>query len=118
MQQTRLTPINDALIARIRDRIVEACHPQAVYLFGSAARGELREGSDLDLLVVMDLPDSQKTWQKASELGTLFHGWLVPLDIVVQTPTQFERGQWLPGFVARTAMRHGKLLYERGGEHE
>lgn len=117
METARLTPITEALISRIRDRIVEACDPQALYLFGSAARGETREGSDLDLLVVMDLPEGVRTHEKAAELYGLFRGWLVPLDILVRTPEQFERGKQMLGFIERTAFREGKLLYEAEHPH-
>jgi uncharacterized protein len=34
-------------------KIVETVHPLRVLLFGSAARGDMTEGSDIDLLVVM-----------------------------------------------------------------
>ena len=35
------------------DRILEHCRPVEVILFGSAARGELQDSSDIDLLVVL-----------------------------------------------------------------
>ncbi len=113
MNDTRLASIDDALIQRVRDQIVDACKPQAIYLFGSAARGDDRPGSDLDLLVVMNLPDGTSSYEKASELHSLFRGWRVPLDIIVRTPEQFERGQHLPGFVERTAGVDGIQLYRR-----
>ena len=34
-------------------RIVAAVQPRRIRLFGSAARGEFRRGSDIDLLVIM-----------------------------------------------------------------
>jgi len=38
-------------------RLVERLEPQAVVLFGSFARGDVHEASDLDLLVVADFPE-------------------------------------------------------------
>ncbi len=113
METARLTPIDEALIERVRDRILEACQPQALYMFGSAARGETTEGSDLDLLVVMDLPDGVKSYEMAGELGRLFDGWLLPLDILVQTPADFERTRHYLGHIARIAIREGRVLYRR-----
>lgn len=112
MQPAELTPITAALIQRVCDRIVAHSHPEYVYLFGSAAREEVRAGSDLDLLVVMELGEDTSPLQKAVELRRLFDGWMVPMDIIVRTPDQFERGQRLPGFVERTAAREGRLIYE------
>ncbi len=40
------------------DRILEHCRPVEVILFGSAARGELQDSSDIDLLVVLADGDS------------------------------------------------------------
>lgn len=117
MEPARLPPIDEALIERVRDRLVEACRPQALYLFGSAARGEVREGSDLDLLVVMDLPRGVRPYEKAAELHGLFRGWLVPLDLIVRTPEQLDRGRQLLGFIERTALREGRLLYEADRNH-
>ncbi|GBD10758.1 hypothetical protein HRbin23_00404 [bacterium HR23] len=39
-------------------RLVEEREPQAVVLFGAFPRGDVRETSDLDLLVVADFPEA------------------------------------------------------------
>jgi hypothetical protein len=44
-----------AAIAFLRDRLVAILKPRTIWLFGSRARGDAREDSDFDLLVV--LPD-------------------------------------------------------------
>jgi len=41
-------------IFRIAERIVERFRPQRVILFGSQAKGQAHEGSDIDLCVVME----------------------------------------------------------------
>lgn len=117
METARLTTIDDALVGQVRDRIAQACDPEAIYLFGSVARGDFRHGSDLDLLVVMDLPEGVRPHEKAAELQGLFRGWLVPLDIIVRTPEQFERGQRMLGFIERTVLREGRLLYQAERAH-
>ncbi len=111
MPGAQLAAIDQNLIERVRNRIVEAFDPEAIYLFGSAARGEQREGSDLDLLVVMDLPEGVTTRSQASNIRKLFLGWRVPMDIVVQAPETFRRTLGKPGRLARIAYRQGKRLY-------
>ncbi|HET6568999.1 MAG TPA: nucleotidyltransferase domain-containing protein [Rhodothermales bacterium] len=118
MDTVELPRIDRSLIEQVRDRIVDACHPKAIYLFGSAARGQVREGSDLDLLVVVDLPEGTSTWDKASELHGLFWGWLVPMDLIVLTPAMFERSRNIPGGIGRIVLQEGELLYysQDGGD--
>ena len=49
-----MQPVTDELLEDIVDRLVEALHPQAIYLFGSHASGKAHPHSDVDLLVVVD----------------------------------------------------------------
>ena len=46
-------PLNRTTIQAITQLIVERFEPEQVILFGSCARGETDENSDLDLLVVL-----------------------------------------------------------------
>lgn len=46
--------MDDSLLREIRDRIVEAVKPERIILFGSYAYGKPKDGSDLDILVVMN----------------------------------------------------------------
>ncbi len=52
------TPDEEAL-GRLTDAIVRAVDPERIILFGSAERGEMNEGSDLDVLVIKD---GQNRW--------------------------------------------------------
>jgi len=40
-------------VENLVSQIVEAVHPLRIILFGSAARGDMRPDSDIDLLIVM-----------------------------------------------------------------
>ena len=53
------TLARDAAIAEITKRLIAACQPVRIYLFGSVARGDDGPDSDLDFLVVVpdDAPD-------------------------------------------------------------
>lgn len=112
-QRAQLATIDESLIERVADRIVEACDPEAIYLFGSAARGDAGPESDLDVLIVTKLEDGERPYEKASELRRLFDGWLVSFDILVQSPRDFARAKAWPGHIAYTATREGTLLYQR-----
>ncbi len=106
-----LRRVDETTIAQVRDRIVEACDPEAVILFGSAARGEVRAGSDIDLLVIVDLPEGTTQRDQARRLYRLFRGWRLPIDIVVRTPEHYDREKRLLGMISDIATEEGMCIY-------
>ncbi len=76
-------------------RIVEAVDPIRIILFGSAARGEEHEGSDVDLLVVM--PDGAHRRHTAQAIYPSLLGTGVAVDVLVATPSDLERYGDSPG---------------------
>ena len=109
VHMTRSITTDPRLQAAI-DRIVAKFHPDRVMLFGSRARGDMREDSDYDLLVV--LPQIRDKWSETvavfRELGSL----PISKDIVLATPEEVDRGGFL-GSVLRSALREGIVVYER-----
>jgi predicted nucleotidyltransferase len=51
-----MPPVSTKLLQEIVDRLAQGLRPERIYLFGSRARDQARETSDIDLLVVV--PDS------------------------------------------------------------
>lgn len=98
-------------IDEITNRIIEAVHPDAIYLFGSAARNEMEKDSDLDILVAMKVPEGRTRWDLSGEIRALFRGWGIPMDIIVMPPGEFHHGVELPGHLARIAVMEGECLY-------
>ncbi len=111
MRAASHAPIDEALVERMRDRLVGACNPQYLYLFGSVARGEEAQGSDVDLLVVTTPPSGTTVSETVARLRSLIREDGIPIDLIVQTPEQFRRQLRLPGFIARTTRQGGRLLY-------
>jgi predicted nucleotidyltransferase len=111
MTTPTLATIDEALIDKVLDRILSTCSPERVILFGSAAQKMTNSGSDLDLLVVTDLPEGTSSRDMARRLHALFEGWRLPLDLIVLTPEAFDRGVQLPGHIAAVAARDGERLY-------
>ncbi len=51
-QKINSDPTLDPILIDIVRRLVEAYHPEHIYLFGSRARGEAGPDSDYDILVM------------------------------------------------------------------
>ena len=64
---------------------------QKAILFGSAARGEVLEGSDIDLILVRDT--AERYLDRVGEALDALRS-RVDLDLLVYTPREFERLRW------------------------
>lgn len=104
-----LTP---AAIEEVVQRVVLAAHsPSQVVLFGSYARGEAREDSDLDLIVVereiADIGEEMLRLQDAV-------GWPgVDVDVLVYSESEYEKRKDWCSTPVYWAAREGKVVYER-----
>jgi predicted nucleotidyltransferase len=93
------------------ERIVQGFNPIRVILFGSHARGDAGEASDVDLLVVLPTVDNKR--EAAIAIRRVLAEFPVSKDIIVASPEEIERRRDLVGSILRPATREGKVLYER-----
>jgi uncharacterized protein len=103
---------NNRELKEIVDRLVQAYEPEAVYLFGSQARGDAGPDSDYDLLLVV--PDNAPPERQRSRLAyqTLWAAG-VPgaVDALVCTRSYFDARRHLKASLPGTVLREGRLLY-------
>jgi predicted nucleotidyltransferase len=106
-------PVTDNLLADMVQRIRAVGDPIKIVLFGSRARGSARPDSDIDILIVeeSDLPRYKRAPRYLRALVGLFPS----KDIVVWTPNEIEEWDRVPNAFITTALREGKVLYERPG---
>jgi uncharacterized protein len=95
----------DDLLERIRG-VVE---PTRVILFGSAARGEMRPDSDLDVLV--EVADSIDPNETECRIYRALIGFGVATDVIVMTEDDLRRYGDVLGLIYRPALREGRELY-------
>jgi predicted nucleotidyltransferase len=99
-------------IEEIVHRIAERFSPERIILFGSHARGDARDDSDIDLLVLFSDVDDANA--RASQIYVALIGCSgIPKDIVVSTTARFERYRNVVNTVYWPAAREGRVLYER-----
>jgi predicted nucleotidyltransferase len=92
------------------DRLVRALQPEAIYLFGSRARGDARPDSDFDLMVVLpdDAAKERVSVVKArSALGDVGH----PVDVLVTRRRQFDEHLHLRASLPAVIADEGRVLY-------
>lgn len=98
------------VLREIVRRIVAVAQPERIILFGSAARGEMTGSSDVDVLVVKANVHRRKL---AQEIYLNLIGVGQAVDVVVVTPEDLERHHDTPALIIASALRDGKVVYER-----
>ena len=101
--------IGQEILDRLVAKIVETVRPRRIILFGSAARGQMKLHSDLDVLVVV--PDGAHRRQAASLLYQALSGLGASKDIVVVTESDVRQFSDEPSLVIHPALREGRELY-------
>ncbi len=105
-------PDREVLEEMVR-RIVGAVNPVRIILFGSAARGQMRSDSDLDVLVVM--PDGVHRRRTAQSIYRKLSGLGMAKDIVVVTEGDVREHGDNSSLVLYPALQQGKEIYRAAG---
>lgn len=103
--------IKDEDIFRVAAQIGEAAQAEQVILFGSYARGQATEHSDVDLLVVAD--SALPRFKRSRELYRQFRPYPFSMDLLVYTPAEVEKGKSSPVSFVSQVLREGKIVYAR-----
>jgi uncharacterized protein len=101
---------------RVR-RLLDALRPygaERVYLFGSFARGEADDLSDVDLVVIKRT--AQPFWERLREVARLFPPDQGRVDVLVYSPEEFSAMLANGNAFAEMVAEEGRLVYERQAE--
>ena len=108
--------VNKEFLQRMAQAIVDEVDPEQVILFGSHARGDAREDSDVDLIVIEAEPFGEGERCRHSErlrVRKAIRDFKVPKDILVFSLEDVEYWRDSLNNVLARALREGKVLYER-----
>jgi predicted nucleotidyltransferase len=101
---------DQSIMGAARRAAAAASVPAQVMVFGSYARGDADEGSDLDLVVIeREVTDKTAEYLKLHRAIGLIG---VGVDVLVFSVDEFARRSQVPGTVAYWAKKEGKLLYD------
>lgn len=103
--------VDDAIKEMVKI-IVDGWDPVQVILFGSRARGDFHDDSDVDLLVVLD--DVEDYTRQRREIDQALECTKARRDIKLATPSEVVRRATVAGTIERAAMVEGKTLHVRG----
>jgi len=100
----------DAVVDEIVRRLAAAYEPEAMYLFGSAARGEAGPNSDYDVLLVV--PDDASVERlRARRAYEVLWGIGIAVDVLIWRRSAFEEGAAVSTSLPAAVLREGVLLH-------
>ncbi len=95
-------------ISEIKQKIIDAVHPEKIILFGSYVTGEAMEESDIDLVVIWDFPASSH--QRNMKIRRLFPHRDFSLDVFVFTPQEEMKYKDVKGTICILPLQKGKCF--------
>jgi predicted nucleotidyltransferase len=101
--------LDPKVIDEIVKRLTSAVHPVRVVLFGSAARGEMGPGSDVDLLIVV--PDGTRRRDASRKAFRALSGLGIAKDVIVVTESDVKEFGGNPSLVIKPALEEGREVY-------
>jgi predicted nucleotidyltransferase len=98
-------------INEIVNRIANNYKPEKIILFGSYARGDSNENSDLDFILIKETNSPKH--KRGIEVRRLFYGLPIPMDFKIYTNTEFSNELLNQYSFLSSAIKSSKILYER-----
>jgi len=99
-------------IEKVARRLGDAARAESVILFGSYARGNPSENSDVDFLIIA--PSDLPRFKRSRELYQLFKPYPFGMDILVYTPEEIKQDSSNPLSFVASVIKEGKVVYDRG----
>ncbi len=103
--------IDENEIKRVATVIGVESNADQVIMFGSHARGDANENSDVDLLIIAE--SNLPRFKRSRRLYKLFRPYPFSMDLLVYTPQEIEKGKRSNISFVSTVLREGKTLYAR-----
>ncbi len=106
--------VSEELIDRMAQRIVREVDPERIVLFGSWARGDAHEQSDVDVLVVEREPfgPNRSRREEATRIWRCLSEFRIPTDILVYSVDELDQWKDSSYHVVGRALKEGRILYE------
>ncbi len=105
----------DPVLRRVVEVIVREIDPDKIILFGSRARGDHREDSDYDILVLKEgiRPEDRRKMEAIVERAFYRERIDVEVDVVIQSPLRFHLLKGDRAYIYGDIHREGRVIYEK-----
>ena len=121
MTQITVKQSYDPRAKAVAEAVYDAVRPVAVILFGSRARGDYRDDSDVDLLVITADDKDGAEWRgryveackAAHEKAEAVYGFLMGVDVVDMPASKFADCRRAKNHVAGQAVRDGVIVSQQ-----
>lgn len=100
--------IADSIIAHAVKLLHQNAPGATIILFGSYARGEAKDDSDLDLLIVE--PELRFRRRETMRLRDLLRPLRLPVDLIVVSRSVFDAYSGVEGSILQRAQMEGRVL--------
>lgn len=89
------------------NKIIEACDPIQVFIFGSMAKGTNHSGSDIDFFIIVDdFADVELIYTKFNQSKILDQN-----DFIIRKSSEFEKNKNDISTIDLVVNLEGKLIY-------
>ncbi len=95
---------------RIINRIIRNYRPKKIIVFGSFARGDVHQGSDLDLVIIKNT--KKKFLRRMDAVLDLCDGEIA-VEPLIYTEAEFRKMLEQGNDFLETVSKEGKVVYER-----
>ncbi len=102
--------MQDQRVQQIVNDLVKNYQPEKVILFGSRISGEVHKWSDVDLVAIKRT--NKNFYDRIGEASVAFDH-ILPVDVIVYTPEEFEQMSKDNRFVREEVIKKGKVVYEQ-----
>lgn len=101
--------IDEATLRKAVELLQQAAPGSTIIVFGSCARGQVSEDSDLDVLVIE--PEVNSPHERMVRLNRVLRPLGIPTDVLVYDRKTFEYWADTPGTVLYEALQEGKVFH-------
>ncbi|HWQ96358.1 MAG TPA: nucleotidyltransferase domain-containing protein [Candidatus Methylomirabilis sp.] len=101
--------ISQRTIQEAVELLRRAANPVKIILFGSYARGDMKETSDLDFLIVEKEIKARR--METVHLRDVLSSLRIPVDVLVISEKNYNEWKDTPGTIIHEAAIEGKVVY-------